>query len=117
MSIVLKELLREQELYRLRGEDKQRGRAYQRRRATRSNLKYARRPEGWREWLAALITRRTFAHKANVLPVWARPWVPRVADELRGPDGDDLRGRIKAVCGRGQYDALCRAYPVLGGVR
>lgn len=117
MTTIMKELLRDQEIYRLRGEDKQHGRAYQHRRMTHSNLKYARRPEGWREWLAALIARRTFTHEANVLPVWARPWVPRVAAELRGPDGDELRGRIKAVCGRGQYDALCRAYPVLGGAR
>ena len=41
-----------------------------------SYLKYARRPEGWREWLAALLLKRVFKHQSKPLPVALRPWVP-----------------------------------------
>lgn len=65
-----------------RAEERQRSRAgvvgRNRRRMTRSNLKYARRPEGWREWLSALVKRRLPRHKSVVIPVHLRPGVPWV---------------------------------------
>ena len=45
------------------------------RRRGSSNVKYARRPEGWREWLAALLLKRVFKHQSKPLPVALRPWV------------------------------------------
>jgi len=47
-----------------------------------SNLKYARRPEGWREWIAAKILKRSFRQKWAAIPVCVRPSVPHVAREL-----------------------------------
>jgi len=40
-----------------------------------SNLKYARRPDGWREWLAVLLLKRTFKHQSKPIPVTLRPWL------------------------------------------
>ena len=42
-----------------------------------SNVKYARRPEGWREWLAALMLKRVFKHQSKAIPRDLRPWMPK----------------------------------------
>ena len=57
-----------------------------------STLKYARRPQGWREWIAAKLLKRSFRQKWNVIPVSVRPSVPRVVHELNA--GGD---RAKAI--------------------
>lgn len=73
-----------------RGQQKQRGRAgvvgRQRRRMTRSNARYAVRPAGWGEWLAAQLHRRLPRHKSVPIPVGLRPGVPCVDAMLGYPE-------------------------------
>lgn len=75
--------------YLWRGQQKQRGRAgvvgRGRRHMRRSNLRYAIRPEGWRDWLAGQISRRLARRKSKPIPVSIRPGVPRVDRSLRDP--------------------------------
>ena len=82
--------------------DEQRRRYARRKRHTgKSTLKYARRPEGWREWIAAKLLKRSFRLKWNVIPVGVRPSVPHVRRDLDA--GGDAANAI--------LDAARRAMP------
>lgn len=68
-----------------------------RQRWTRSNERYARRPEGWQEWLAKLIGKR-FRYHAKPLPVRLRPWVHQLSEQHWQ--------EIREFCPRAQYNHL-----------
>jgi hypothetical protein len=85
------------------------------RRVGKSNLKCARRPENWKEWLQAVLLKRTFFHKSRPIPVRLRPWVPKVAQALAKHDANAywLSMQLQAHVPKHQYDHLRTVYPVL----
>lgn len=101
------------EEYLWQGQQRQRGRAgvvgRGRRHMRRSNLKYARRPEGWREWLAALVKRRLHRHSSKPILVSIRPGVPHVDAALADPERRAaILAEARKLLPRHQYE---RVYP------
>ena len=102
-------------LFALKGQQRRAGRKYagrNRRKMSRSNVKYARRPAGWREWVQWLAGKR-FKYHSNPLPVFLRPHVPHVYERLEQGDAA-LRDAIYRACTKRQWAHLCSVYPVLG---
>lgn len=75
----------------------------------RNTSKYAIRPAGWRDWLAALLDRRQKKRRdAVVIPAHLRPWVPknRAILAVQGEDAARLVRELRAVCGSWQFETI-----------
>lgn len=80
------------------------------RHSSRSNLRYARRPKGWQEWIAAVLLRRTFFDRTKVIPVHLRPHVPHVRHALDNGEGGRILAEAKRLLPKAQFKHVYAAW-------